>query len=67
MWYASAISWLLLLIDKGGGRDTLASQLSNNDFDWVVITSPEAAGVFLQCWEQAGQPQVWTRGHPFEL
>ena len=28
------------------------------EFDWVCITSPEAANVFLEGWRQAGRPTV---------
>lgn len=28
------------------------------DFDWVCITSPEAASVFLEGWRAAGRPFV---------
>jgi len=29
----------------------------------VVITSPEAANVFLQGWQEAGKPQVLAIGY----
>lgn len=28
------------------------------DFDWVCITSPEAASVFIEGWRAAGRPAV---------
>ena len=36
--------------------------LSSRSFDWVAITSPEAASVFLEAWEEAGKPKVMGRG-----
>ncbi|KXZ49584.1 hypothetical protein GPECTOR_20g440 [Gonium pectorale] len=29
-----------------------------DQYDWVVVTSPEAASVFLEAWEQAGRPKL---------
>ena len=28
-------------------------------WNWIVLTSPEAAAVFLEGWSQADRPQVW--------
>ena len=42
----------------GPDRDQLPAVLQEGAFDWVVITSPEAAAVFLKGWEAAGQPEV---------
>ncbi len=42
----------------GPDRDSLPEALQQGDIDWVVITSPEAAAVFLRGWESAGRPQV---------
>lgn len=39
-------------------RDQLANELKKATFDWVVVTSPEAANVFMQGWRDAGKPQV---------
>ena len=39
-------------------RSRLPSVLSGQSFDWVAITSPEAASVFLEAWEQSGEPKV---------
>lgn len=39
-------------------RHLLVSHLNDKQFDWIVVTSPEAANVFLQAWEQADKPQV---------
>ncbi|KAH6764352.1 uroporphyrinogen-III synthase family protein [Perilla frutescens var. frutescens] len=38
--------------------DKLSFVLSNNEFDWIVITSPEAGAVFLDAWIAAGTPKV---------
>ncbi|CAH9111236.1 unnamed protein product [Cuscuta epithymum] len=38
--------------------DTLPSVLKQNNFDWIVITSPEAGLVFLDAWKVAGTPNV---------
>lgn len=50
----------LPLVETGPGpdRDQLANELRKAAFAWVVITSPEAANVFLQGWRDAGKPQV---------
>ena len=42
-------------------RDRLPAVLSEQQFAWIVITSPEAASVFLQAWNSASQPQVTHR------
>ncbi|KAF8687432.1 hypothetical protein HU200_043124 [Digitaria exilis] len=42
----------------GPDTDRLADVIRNEKFDWVIITSPEAAAVFLQGWKAAGSPQV---------
>lgn len=39
-------------------RALLPSVLTEEQFDWVVITSPEAAAVFLEGWRTAGEPDV---------
>ncbi|XP_073021176.1 uroporphyrinogen-III synthase, chloroplastic-like [Primulina eburnea] len=38
--------------------ENLPSVLSNNLFDWIVITSPEVGEVFLDAWKAAGAPKV---------
>ena len=35
---------------RGPDLDRLPSVLSDNLFDWIVITSPEAGSVFLEAW-----------------
>lgn len=42
----------------GCDRDVLSETIRDNDFAWIVITSPEAAAVFLQGWRDAGQPAL---------
>ena len=42
----------------GPDRDSLPEVLRQGGLDWVVVTSPEAAAVFLRGWESAGRPQV---------
>lgn len=50
----------LPLIEHAAGpdRDRLPSLLQAGGFDWVAITSPEAATVFLEGWRAAGSPEV---------
>ncbi|XP_068636414.1 uroporphyrinogen-III synthase, chloroplastic-like isoform X1 [Aristolochia californica] len=43
---------------KGPDMERLSTLLSDNLFDWVVITSPEAGSVFLEAWKAAGTPKV---------
>jgi uroporphyrinogen-III synthase len=38
--------------------------LQEQQFDWVTITSPEAASVFLEGWKKAGSPKVGARRVP---
>eukprot|EP00877_Chromochloris_zofingiensis_P009438 jgi/Chrzof1/4748/Cz14g24240.t1_UROS1[v5.2] len=42
----------------GPDRDVLPAVLSQGGFDWVAVTSPESAAVFIEGWNQAGQPHV---------
>ena len=42
----------------GPDRDALPGMLRAGGFDWAVITSPEAAAVFLEGWRAAGCPQA---------
>ncbi|CAL4998608.1 unnamed protein product [Urochloa decumbens] len=50
----------LPLIEHVDGPDTdrLPDVLRNDKFDWIIITSPEAAAVFLKGWKAAGSPKV---------
>ncbi|CAL9203790.1 unnamed protein product, partial [Musa hybrid cultivar] len=43
---------------EGPDADKLSAILSDSEFDWIVITSPEAAAVFLEAWKVAGTPKV---------
>ncbi|KAF5817730.1 putative uroporphyrinogen-III synthase [Helianthus annuus] len=38
--------------------ERLSALLSATAFDWIIITSPEAALVFLDAWKAAGSPSV---------
>jgi uroporphyrinogen-III synthase len=49
----------LIETSVGPDRDLLTSALADpQGWDWVCITSPEAASVFLQGWHEAGEPDV---------
>ncbi|PUZ47829.1 hypothetical protein GQ55_7G197500 [Panicum hallii var. hallii] len=43
---------------EGPDTDRLSDILRDDKFDWIIITSPEAAAVFLQGWKAAGSPKV---------
>ncbi len=42
----------------GPDREALPGALRSGGFDWAVITSPEAAAVFLEGWRSAERPQA---------
>mmetsp|Transcript_26764 Transcript_26764/g.58348 ORF Transcript_26764/g.58348 Transcript_26764/m.58348 type:complete len:299 (-) Transcript_26764:461-1357(-) len=42
----------------GPDRSKLVHVLKEEKHDWVAITSPESATVFLDAWNEAGKPQV---------
>lgn len=42
----------------GADRDKLSSTLAMEDFDYIVITSPEAAKILAHAWIEAGQPKL---------
>lgn len=44
--------------EQGPDFDQLPHLLRSELFDWVCITSPEAASVFVQGWKDAGKPHV---------
>ncbi|KAI8107154.1 hypothetical protein M9434_001799 [Picochlorum sp. BPE23] len=44
--------------EKGPDAELLPRALQNERFDWVCITSPEAATVFIEGWKEAGKPDV---------
>eukprot|EP00955_Chlamydomonas_euryale_P067027 359718-Chlamydomonas_euryale.AAC.11 len=48
----------LIVHTEGADRRALPDALTSGGFDWVAVTSPEAATVFLDAWEEAGQPDV---------
>lgn len=50
----------LPLVETAPGPDQarLPEVLRSQRYDWVVLTSPEAANVFLAAWRAAGTPQV---------
>jgi hypothetical protein len=39
-------------------RHLLPKALKSSAYDWVAISSPEAATVFLEAWNEAGKPNV---------
>lgn len=39
------------------GFNDLCGALATGDQDWIVITSPEAAGVFSEAWKSCGTPK----------
>ena len=43
---------------EGPDKSKLESALKTQDFDWIVVTSPEAASVFADSWQAAGSPAV---------
>ena len=49
----------LPLVEAVPGEDaeTLPSVLGRENWDWVCVTSPEAAKVFLEAYEKAGKPK----------
>jgi len=49
-------------IEHADGPDTekLSPTLSTSHFDYIVITSPEAASVFASAWIEVGRPQLGT-------
>lgn len=50
----------LPLIEHRDGPDLLklVQTLREGKFEWIVVTSPEAATVFLRSWREAGRPKV---------
>lgn len=42
----------------GPDRHLLVEALKTQTFQWVAVTSPESATVFLEGWEEAGRPEV---------
>ena len=54
----SVLEMPLVETTPGPDRDSLLDVLQQGGIDWVVVTSPEAAAVFLRGWESADRPQV---------
>lgn len=50
----------LPLIEHRDGPDLpqLVPTLHEVEFEWIIVTSPEAATVFLRAWKEAGCPKV---------
>ncbi|PXF47863.1 Uroporphyrinogen-III synthase, chloroplastic [Gracilariopsis chorda] len=42
---------------SGEDSDKLPDELKNEIYSWIVITSPEAASVFIEAWRQAEYPE----------
>ena len=45
-----------IAFERLAGFDELQVALKTGGHGWVVITSPEAAGVFVEAWRAAGEP-----------
>lgn len=60
LWDLSLDVLELPLVETGEGpdREQLVDVLGVSEFDWVIITSPESAAVFIEGWKAAGQPEV---------
>lgn len=39
-------------------RPRLGEVIKTQTFEWIVLTSPEAARVFLEGWREGGMPKV---------
>ncbi|GAB4822604.1 hypothetical protein N2152v2_009650 [Parachlorella kessleri] len=52
----SCLEMPLIETAAGPDRDRLPELLRTHSFDWICLTSPEAANVFLGAWRQAGRP-----------
>ncbi|KAF5837730.1 tetrapyrrole biosynthesis, uroporphyrinogen III synthase [Dunaliella salina] len=42
----------------GPDRPQLPAAVASGAFDWITITSPEAANVLIEAWSQAGKPKL---------
>ncbi|KAH7523590.1 hypothetical protein FEM48_Zijuj06G0028000 [Ziziphus jujuba var. spinosa] len=47
----SCLELPLIQHTKGPDLDKLSTVLSDTEFDWIVITSPEAGSIFLEGWK----------------
>ncbi|XP_050363017.1 uroporphyrinogen-III synthase, chloroplastic [Argentina anserina] len=54
----SCLELPLIQHTPGPDRDRLSTVLTDTEFDWIIITSPEAGAVFLESWKAAGTPNV---------
>lgn len=54
----AALELPLIQHSDGPDRARLPAVIKQGGYDWVAITSPEAASVFLDAWQEAGQPRV---------
>lgn len=54
----SVLEMPLVETAMGPDRSNLPDALREGDYDWVIVTSPESASVFLEGWREAGKPQV---------
>lgn len=54
----STLELPLIVSVPGPDVSKLPEVLRERSFDYVALTSPEAADVFLQGWREAGQPEV---------
>lgn len=52
---------------EGPDRQLLPAVLQEGGFDWVIVTSPESASVFLEGWRSAGKPAVSPASSPVPL
>ena len=41
-------------------RASLPAAIKEGAYDWITVTSPEAATVFIDAWREAGSPAVQT-------
>ncbi|CDF40541.1 unnamed protein product [Chondrus crispus] len=56
--YAETLELPCVETVQGKDRDELPTQLASGPSGWVVITSPEAAAVFIAGWRKAGCPEL---------
>ncbi|CAF2049289.1 hypothetical protein HID58_035971 [Brassica napus] len=54
----SSLELPLIQHARGPDFDRLPSLLTDKSFDWIIITSPQAASVFLEAWKAACSPKV---------
>ncbi|KAF3493931.1 hypothetical protein DY000_02056973 [Brassica cretica] len=54
----SSLELPLIQHARGPDFDRLPCLLTDKSFDWIIITSPQAASVFLEAWKAACSPKV---------